>query len=135
MFLRRLSILVERGGGCYGYGNVGRWKCNATSSCIPFTEQCDGECWQNIPKCADECRPPGIKNGFYECKWDNGQEQCLTESEKCNGKCKPGFDECGQKCLPPGELNNKYKDCYGYCIPISRECIGKLSPLPLTNQY
>ena len=93
--------------------------------CIPFTEQCGGTCWQNIEKCADKCIPPGLKSGFYECT-ENGQTQCLSESEKCNGNCQTNFDECGQKCLPPGELNVKYKDCYGYCIPNSRDCIGKL---------
>ena len=126
MYFQRLSILVERGGACYSYGDVGRWECEATSSCIPFTDQCDGECWQNIPKCADKCIPPGLKDGFWECTADNGEKQCLSETEKCNGECQIDFDVCGQKCLPPGELNVKYKDCYGNCIPNSKDCIGKL---------
>ena len=128
--------LVERGGGCFPNGDVGRWKCFPNGDvgrweCIPFTDQCVdengvGTCWQDIDKCADKCIPPGLKKGFYECTADNGEKQCLSETEKCNGECQIDFDVCGQKCLPPGELNVKYKDCYGNCIPNSKDCIGKL---------
>ena len=136
MYFQTRSILVERGGGCFPNGDVGRWECEATSSCIPFTDQCVdengvGTCWQDIDKCADKCIPPGLKKGFYECTADNGEKQCLSATEKCNGQCGAkeddgdDFVECGQICIPPGELNVKYKDCYGNCIPNSRDCIGK----------
>ena len=130
-------ILVEKSsGGCDVYSEKGRWKCNATSSCIPFTDQCNGKCFSKLEKCADKCIPnipAQLKQAsFWSCT-KNGQEQCLSQTEKCNGQCPTGFDQCGQKCLPPGQLGVSYHDCYGYCIPKSRKCIGRLSKL--SNDY
>ena len=106
----------------------GKWRCDAESQCIPFTEKCDGQCFTKLRECADKCIPnipEGLKQvSFWECTI-NGQAKCLSQSEKCNGECQtPEFVPCGQKCIPAEQLGVDYQDCNGYCIPKSNECIG-----------
>ena len=125
-----MQILVEQGGGGCNVLDQGRWKCEVTDKCIPFTEQCGGDCWQNIPKCADQCIPPIPAElnqaSFYVCEI-NGVETCLSQTEKCNGRCDTGFEPCGNKCIPQDQLSDNYQNCNGYCIPKTRDCVGNIS--------
>ena len=103
---------------------------DGVSQCLPYTEQCNGQCFGGNVKCgADKCTGTNGAYGTsdyrsYTCEEADGNKVCLPKNIACNGECRDGYFKCGNECRKDTEIENFVYQCGDQCLSNHQPCNG-----------